>query len=75
MASTDGNVYGTTQDGGIPQAGSIFGINPAGEVTTYAFDGASTGGQPSQLFEGEEHNLYGATEMGGALRSWDHLSA
>ena len=67
IASTDGNVYGTTQDGGIPQAGSIFGINPAGQVTTYIFDGAATGGHPSQLFEGEEHNLYGATAMGGAF--------
>ena len=66
IASTDGNVYGTTQDGGIPQAGSIFGINPAGQVSAYVFDGAATGGHPSQLFEGEEHNLYGATAMGGA---------
>lgn len=64
--STDGNVYGTTQDGGIPQAGSIFRINPAGQLTTYLFDGAATGGRPSQLFEGEEHNLYGATGTGGA---------
>jgi uncharacterized repeat protein (TIGR03803 family) len=67
MASTDGNVYGTTQDGGIPQAGSIFGINPAGQINTYIFDGAATGGHPSQLFEGEEHNLYGASAMGGAF--------
>jgi uncharacterized repeat protein (TIGR03803 family) len=66
IASSDGNVYGTTQDGGIPQAGSIFRINPAGQVTTYIFDGAGTGGHPSQLFEGEEHNLYGATTEGGA---------
>jgi uncharacterized repeat protein (TIGR03803 family) len=66
IASTDGNIYGTTQDGGIPQAGSIFGINPAGQMSTYIFDGAATGGHPSQLFEGEEHNLYGATAMGGA---------
>jgi uncharacterized repeat protein (TIGR03803 family) len=66
VASTDGNVYGTTQDGGIPQAGSIYKIDPAGQVTAYLFDGASTGGHPSQLFEGEEHNLYGATAMGGA---------
>lgn len=66
IPSTDGNVYGTTQNGGIPQAGSIFGINPAGQVTTYIFDGAATGGQPSQVFEGEEHNLYGASEVGGA---------
>lgn len=67
ILSTDGNVYGTTQDGGIPQAGSIFGINPAGQLSTYFFDGASTGGRPSQLFEGEEHNLYGATGTGGAF--------
>ena len=66
IASTDGNVYGTTQDGGIPQAGSIYTIDPAGAVTAYLFDGGSTGGHPSQLFEGEEHNLYGATTMGGA---------
>jgi uncharacterized repeat protein (TIGR03803 family) len=67
IASTDGNVYGTTQDGGIPQAGSIFRINPTGQLTTYSFDGSVTGGRPSQLFEGEEHNLYGATEVGGAF--------
>lgn len=67
MASTDGNVYGTTQDAGIPQAGSIFKIDPAGQVATYFFDGAGTGGHPSQLFEGEEHNLYGATTLGGGF--------
>lgn len=66
MASTDGNVYGTTPDGGIPAAGSIFAINPAGQSGAYFFDGASTGGGPSRLFEGEEHNLYGATVNGGA---------
>ena len=66
MASTDGNVYGTTQDGGIPQAGSIFGITPTGQINTYFFDGTGTGGHPSQLFEGEEHNLYGTTAIGGA---------
>jgi uncharacterized repeat protein (TIGR03803 family) len=64
--STDGNVYGTTPDGGIPAAGSIFGVNPAGQVTTHIFDGAATGGSPGLLFEGEEHNLYGATTEGGA---------
>jgi uncharacterized repeat protein (TIGR03803 family) len=69
IASTDGNVYGTTQDGGIPQVGSIFGINPAGQVSTYIFDGAATGGHPSQLFEGEEHNLYGAAGMGGTFNN------
>jgi uncharacterized repeat protein (TIGR03803 family) len=66
IASTDGNVYGTTQDGGIPQAGSIFRIDPAGQVTTYLFDGAATGSRPSQVFEGAEHSLYGATAADGA---------
>jgi hypothetical protein len=69
VASTDGNIYGTTQNGGIPLAGSIFGISPAGQLNTYHFDGAGTGGHPSQLFEGEEHNLYGTTGMGGAYNN------
>ncbi|HEX4641749.1 MAG TPA: choice-of-anchor tandem repeat GloVer-containing protein, partial [Chthoniobacterales bacterium] len=65
LASTDGNVYGTTKDGGIPKAGTIFRITPAGQVSTWAFDGAGTGGQPSRPFEGAEHSLYGATAVGG----------
>jgi uncharacterized repeat protein (TIGR03803 family) len=64
--STDGNIYGTTQTGGIPNVGTLFKIGPAGQVATYIFDGAATGGSPSQLFEGENHNLYGATVTGGA---------
>jgi uncharacterized repeat protein (TIGR03803 family) len=66
LESTDGNIYGTTKDGGIPKAGNIFRIDPAGLVSTYAFDGAGTGAQPSRLFEGAEHSLYGATALGGA---------
>ncbi len=66
LASTDGNVYGTSKDGGIPKAGNIFRIDPAGQISTYAFDGAGTGGQPGRLFEGLEHSLYGANSLGGA---------
>jgi uncharacterized repeat protein (TIGR03803 family) len=64
--NTDGNIYGTTQTGGIPNVGTLFKIDPAGQVTTYIFDGASTGGSPSQVFEAENHNVYGATTTGGA---------
>ncbi len=67
IASSDGNVYGTTKDAGIPQAGSIFCINPAGEINSYYFDGTGTGSQPGLLFEGLEHSLYGATIAGGAF--------
>ena len=66
ISSTDGSIYGTTQTGGIPQAGSIFKIDSAGQAATYIFDGATTGGSPGQVFEGENHNLYGATGTGGA---------
>jgi uncharacterized repeat protein (TIGR03803 family) len=66
IASTDGNIYGTTKNGGIPKAGTIFRINPAGQVSMYAFDSAGTGGNPSRPFEGAEHSLYGATTAGGA---------
>jgi hypothetical protein len=49
-----------------PTAGNIFRIDPAGQISTYAFDGAGTGGQPGRLFEGLEHSLYGANSLGGA---------
>ena len=65
VASTDGSVYGTTKNGGIPQAGNIFRITPTGQVNVYAFDGDATGTHPSRPFEGAEHSLYGATESGG----------
>ena len=65
IASTDGNVYGTTKDGGIPKAGNIFRIDPAGQISTYVFDGQGAGGQPGRLFEGAEHSLYGATSLAG----------
>jgi uncharacterized repeat protein (TIGR03803 family) len=64
--SSDGNVYGTTADGGLPQFGSIFRIDPAGLVTSYIFGGSTTAGRPGKLFEGENHNLYGAADIGGA---------
>ena len=64
--NTDGNIYGTTQTGGIPNVGTLFKIDPAGQVTTYIFDGAAVGGGPSQVFEAESHNVYGATATGGA---------
>jgi uncharacterized repeat protein (TIGR03803 family) len=65
-ANTNGNIYGTTQTGGIPNVGTLFKIDPAGQVTTYVFDGAAVGGSPSQLFEAESNNVYGATATGGA---------
>jgi uncharacterized repeat protein (TIGR03803 family) len=65
-ANTDGNIYGTTQTGGIPNVGTLFKIDPAGQVNTYIFDGAAIGGSPSQVFEAENHNVYGATTTGGA---------
>jgi uncharacterized repeat protein (TIGR03803 family) len=64
--NTDGNIYGTTQTGGIPNVGTLFKIDPAGQVTTHIFDGAATGGSPSQVFEAENHNVYGAAATGGA---------
>lgn len=64
--NTDGNIYGTTQTGGIPNVGTLFKIDPAGQITTYIFDGAAIGGSPSQVFEAENHNVYGATATGGA---------
>src|SRR5580658_4255321 len=38
IQASDGNFYGTTEDGGANSSGSVFRVTPAGEVTTlYSF--------------------------------------
>ncbi|HEX5324955.1 MAG TPA: choice-of-anchor tandem repeat GloVer-containing protein [Capsulimonadaceae bacterium] len=73
VAATDGNLYGTTsQGGGTRLVGTIFQLTPAGNLTTeYTFTGGVTdGGIPeAPLIEGSDGNLYGTTtnQGGGGL--------
>jgi uncharacterized repeat protein (TIGR03803 family) len=76
----DGNLYGTTGDGGaytnlnnqIGGAGTVFKITAAGaETVLYSFTwdvgitGSADGGDPSGLLQGTDGNFYGTTQVGG----------
>jgi uncharacterized repeat protein (TIGR03803 family) len=66
VASSNGNLYGTTSNGGDFGCGTVFEMTPWGSLTTlYMFTGASDGCNPSQLVEGSDGNLYGTAQEGG----------
>lgn len=69
----DGNLYGTTQSGGANNSGTVFGISPAGVMTTLwefcSLTGCPDGQWPSQLVPGLNGDLYGTTVLGGATLS------
>jgi uncharacterized repeat protein (TIGR03803 family) len=69
MQETNGNFYGTTQDGGANDSGTVFQMTPLGAVTTLdLFNEAGTGAfnPTAALLQGLDGNLYGTTEYGGA---------
>jgi uncharacterized repeat protein (TIGR03803 family) len=64
----DGNFYGSTLCGPESPAnvftgfGKVFKITPAGALTTlYTFTGGNDGGNPSNVIQGGDGNLYGIT--------------
>jgi uncharacterized repeat protein (TIGR03803 family) len=67
FAAADGNLYGTTQDGGTYGFGTVFRIAPAGSLTTVAqFDGYLGAYASAALIQATDGNLYGTT-LGGGL--------
>ncbi len=69
VQDSDGNFYGTTQNGGAYyEGGTIFKISPGGEFTNlYSFNGYTDDqGPPSGLVKGIDGNFYGTTIEGGA---------
>ena len=71
IQGTDGNFYGTTDDGGSAGDGTVFQITASGGVTIlHSFnDGsvANDGTNPAAgLIQGTDGNFYGTTENGGS---------
>jgi uncharacterized repeat protein (TIGR03803 family)/YVTN family beta-propeller protein len=72
VQASNGNLYGTTESGGAhDNAGTVFEITPAGQLTTlYSFcsqTNCTDGSDPvAGLVQASDGNLYGTTPFGGA---------
>ncbi|HZT14017.1 MAG TPA: choice-of-anchor tandem repeat GloVer-containing protein [Candidatus Baltobacteraceae bacterium] len=62
-----GNLYGTTTEGGPMHMGTVYKINPAGQVITlHTFTGSDGDFPYATLLRDTAGNLYGTTKYGGA---------
>jgi len=71
VIDAQGNLYGTTFQGGQFGAGIVFKISPDGtEIIPPNFSGGADGAYPqATLFMDAQGNVYGTTEEGGANNS------
>jgi uncharacterized repeat protein (TIGR03803 family) len=68
----DGNIYGTTDAGGVNDLGTIFKLTPSGRLTTlFSFDGYDGCRPAGELIQGPNDELYGVTIHGG--KGYDEL--
>jgi len=65
IQASDGNFYGTTQQGGTSGSGMVFRISPNGSYTNLHSFSSIDGAIPLGLVEGRDGNFYGITEFGG----------
>jgi len=68
VQASNGNLYGTTAEGGANSLGTIFKITPSGTLTTlHSFAGSPTDGATpdAALVQATNGNLYGTTSGGG----------
>lgn len=64
IAAADGNIYGTTQEGGTFGAGTVFRIDKDGEFQTlYTFKGPDGSSPYSCLLPGADGGLYGVASL------------
>jgi uncharacterized repeat protein (TIGR03803 family) len=70
IQASAGNLYGTTQAGGVSGSGVVFKLDPAGaETVLYSFTGGADGGAPfAGLIRNSAGNLYG-TAIGGGINN------
>jgi|HubBroStandDraft_1064217.scaffolds.fasta_scaffold03550_2 uncharacterized repeat protein (TIGR03803 family) len=67
LQASDGNLYGTTVEGGAYGYGTIFKITPSGGLTTFHSFNDADGYQPyGTLIQATDGNFYGTTSLGGA---------
>ncbi len=67
LHGTDGNLYGTTSQGGAGGNGTVFKITTAGALTTLYSFAWSVGASPTaDLAQGSDGDFYGTTSQGGA---------
>ncbi len=66
LQAADGNLYGTTEEGGASDQGTVFRITPAGAFTSlHAFSGTDGAFPSGGLIVGSDGALYGLTYDGG----------
>jgi uncharacterized repeat protein (TIGR03803 family) len=67
IQATDGNFYGTTEEGGANRVGTVYRVTADGTLTTvHSFNG-NEGYRPyAGVVQGADGSLYGTTEAGGA---------
>ena len=67
LLASDGNLYGTTESGGVYGLGTVFRISPDGTLATLvSFDGYQGANPECTLIQGTDGHLYGTTQNGGA---------
>jgi uncharacterized repeat protein (TIGR03803 family) len=72
MQATDGNLYGTTTQGGTYGYGTAFRLSTAGEFTSlHSFDKEDGSDPSAPLVQGGNGNLYGADPYFGGQGSGD----
>jgi uncharacterized repeat protein (TIGR03803 family) len=67
VQTADGNFFGTTQNGGLNSAGTVFTMAPGGVPSVlYPFTGGNDGGHPQDaLAQGADGSFYGTAFDGG----------
>ncbi len=70
IQGTDGNIYGTTYNGGANGFGTVFEMTSAGTLTTlHSFDLTDGASLTAALVQGADGNFYGTSNSGGANNS------
>jgi uncharacterized repeat protein (TIGR03803 family) len=65
-----GNLYGTTESGGLAGAGVVYKVDAAANYTVlYSFVPANGGGPRAGVIRDAAGNLYGTTESGGTANA------